>query len=165
MGGRREAREQGEPMSVTSRLLARRSLVRSAQVVVGLLLAWAGLAKLGDISTLVRDIHNFRLLPVAGENLIAIVLPWIELMVALSMLLGIRPRAGAVVATGLMLVVTTAVVLALVRGLSIECGCFGTAGAGRVGTAKLFENAGILAVAAAGVLRPHPAPGGSGDAA
>jgi uncharacterized membrane protein YphA (DoxX/SURF4 family) len=142
-------------MRALARPLARRVVVRSAQIVVGVLLAWAALAKLGDIPALARDIHQFRLLPIAGENLLAMVLPWIELTAALSLLLGIRSRAGAVVAASLMAVFTTTVALALVRGLSIECGCFGTASAWRIGTAKLFENLAILAVAAVAILGPQ----------
>jgi uncharacterized membrane protein YphA (DoxX/SURF4 family) len=129
--------------------------VRGAQIVVGILLAWAALAKLGDVPGLARDIHHFRILPVAAENLLAMVLPWIELTAGLSLVLGIRARAGALVATGLLVVVTAAVASALARGLSIECGCFGHAMAWRVGTPKLIENLALTAVSAVGALRPR----------
>lgn len=141
-------------MSLVGRLLAHRFVVRGAQIAVGMLLSWAALAKLGDISSLARDIHNFRVLPRAAENLVAMVLPWIELTAAASLVLGIRPRAGAIAATGLMLVFTAAVALAVARGLNIDCGCFGTAGATRTGGAKLAENLGMLALAVVGAVQP-----------
>lgn len=147
MGGSRESGGPGARVSALGPLLAHRTVVRCAQLVVGFLLAWAALAKLGDIPALAADIHNYRILPVAAENLVAIVLPWIELAAAVSLLLGIRPRAAAFVATGMLFVFTTAVTLAVVRGLSIECGCFGTASAMRTGGAKLAENLGMLALA------------------
>jgi hypothetical protein len=53
-----------------------------------------------------------------------------------------------------MVVVTAAVAVALARGLDIQCGCFGTASAGRVGIEKLFENLAILSAAAVGTLLP-----------
>lgn len=162
MGGGGNARDERDRMRSANvslpRWLAQRAVVRAAQVAVGLVLAWAALAKMGDIPALARDIHNFRIVPVAGENLLAVVLPWVELTTALSLLLGVRPRAGAVVAAGFMVVFTAAVGLALARGLSIECGCFGTAGAWRIGTAKLLENVGVLAVAAVGTLGPVHTP-------
>lgn len=144
-------------MSPILRWLAERPVVRTAQIVVGALLAWAALAKLGDVPALARDVHQFRLVPVAGENLLAIVLPWIEMTAALSLLVGFRARAGAVVAAGLMTVFTAAVAIALARGLSIECGCFGTASGWRVGTTKLLMNVGILALAGVAMLRPRTA--------
>lgn len=139
-------------MKPLASLLARRGVVRTAQVVLGVLLGWAALAKLGDIPGLARDVHNFRLLPVAAEHLLAIVLPWIELTAALALVVGIRSRAGAVVATSLMVVLTTAVAIAMARGLNFECGCFGSAGATRVGVAKLLENLALLAIALVGTL-------------
>ncbi len=143
-------------MNALARSLAHPAAVRLAQVVLGILLGWAALAKLGDIPALARAVHNFRIVPLPGENLLAMVLPWIELTTALSLLLGIRPRAGAVAATGLLVVLTTAVALGLARGLDIECGCFGTSDASHVGTVKLLENLGMLALAALGTRRTLP---------
>lgn len=143
-------------MSAFLRLFGHPAVVRCAQVALGILLAWAALAKLGDIPALARDIHGFRLLHPAGDNLVAIVLPWIELTAAASLVLGIRPRAGAFAALGLLLLFTTAVALAVIRGLDIECGCFGTVGAIRTGGAKLAENLGMLALAAIGAMKPVP---------
>jgi putative oxidoreductase len=157
MGGLGRAREQGFTVSAMAALLRHRAVVRTAQLAVGIVLAWAALAKLGDIPGLARDIHHYRLVPLAGENLLAIVLPWIELAAAVSLLLGIRARAGSLVAAGLMVVLTAAVALAIARGLNIECGCFGTAGAGRVGIAKLLENLAILTAAGVGTLLPAEA--------
>lgn len=137
--------------------LERPAVVRAAQLAVGLLLAWAALAKLGDIPALARDVHHFRLVPAAAENLLAVVLPWIELAAALSMLLGIRPRAGALVAAACLAVFTAAVALALARGLNIECGCFGTASASRVGAWKLVSNAGLLGASLVAMLPLRPA--------
>jgi uncharacterized membrane protein YphA (DoxX/SURF4 family) len=129
--------------------------VRACQVVTGVLLGVAALAKLGDLPSFAVQIHNFRILPVPLENLAAVVLPWVELVAALSLVLGVRRRAGAVVATGLLAVFTLAVAAALARGLDIECGCFGTADASRVGLGKLLQNLALLAVAWVGTLEPR----------
>jgi len=131
---------------------ARALAVRTAQLAVGILLGWAALAKLGDIPALAAQIHHFRILPAGGENALAIVLPWIELAAAVSLVLGIRARAGAVVAAGLLILFTAAVGLALSRGLDVACGCFGSAGATPAGGAKLLVNLGMLALAVTGAL-------------
>lgn len=129
-------------------------LIRMCQVAIGILLAWAALAKLGDLPAFAQEIHNFRIVPVSIENLVAMVLPWVELVTALFLVLGVAPRSGALVATGLLAVFTVAVGAAIARGLDIKCGCFGTSDASRVGLAKLLENLLLLAVAVAGTLRP-----------
>ncbi len=133
--------------------LTHRWTVRFCQIGIGLLFAAAALAKLGDLHSFQEEIHNFKILPVAVENLAAMTLPWIELVAALALILGIRARSGALVAASLMAVFLVAVVVAMARGLDIECGCFGTADGTRVGLLKLLENSGMLALAAVGSLR------------
>ena len=128
-------------------------LSRLCQVAIGLVFAAAALTKLGDLGRFAQDVHNFRLVPVAAENVVAMTLPWVELVAALALLLGVRARAGAVVATGLLVLFTVAVGLAIARGLDIQCGCFGTADASRVGLFKVIENVGLTAVSAFAVGR------------
>ena len=135
------------------RMLAWGPLRRGAQILLGLLFAYAALAKIVDVSAMAKEVHNFHLVPLWSENLIAMVVPWVELVAALALVLGISPRAGAWVAGALLMVFTAGVIAAMARGLSFECGCFGTASATRVGWAKLAENAGMLVLAALGAQR------------
>lgn len=156
----------GEPGGIVKRLaaaLGRPAVQRPAQIVVGVLLGWAALAKLSDLPSFARDIHHFHLMPVAGENLLAIVLPWVELVAALALILNLRARGGALVAAALLGIFTAAVGVALARGLDITCGCFGTAGASRVGVLKLLENVAFLTLATIALLPPRraAAPGGA----
>jgi len=145
-----------------SALLRHPVLIRAAQIAIGLLMAWAALAKLSDLPAFAQQIHNFRIYPFFefGENLAAMVLPWIEILAALSLILGVRPRAGSVVSAALLGVFTLAVVAALARGLNVECGCFGTASGSRVGLAKVLENLGMLALALIGCQRACSEPPG-----
>ncbi len=133
--------------------LEKNHVVRGCQILIGLIFAWAALAKLGDLPAFAQDIHNFRLVPVATENLVAVTLPWIELVAALAALLNVRARAGSVILTLLLAVFTAAVALAMMRGLSFECGCFGKDDTTSVGVVKLLQNVGMLAVAAIAMRR------------
>jgi uncharacterized membrane protein YphA (DoxX/SURF4 family) len=142
-------------MSGLKAFFTSRATIRTAQVVIGVLLAVAALAKLGDVKAFALQVHNFRILPVALENLVAITLPWIELVAALALMLGVRARSGGYVATALMAVFTVAVVAAVARGLDFECGCFGTADSTRVGGTKIAQNLGMLAVACMSAVRPR----------
>ncbi len=144
-------------MSGIAGLLKDPRIVRGAQIVIGFLVGWAALAKIGDLGAFARQVHNFQLLPVGVENLVAMTLPWIELMAALSLFLGLRPRSGAVVMTVLLVVFTGGVAAAMARGLNFECGCFGTASGARVGFQKILENLLMLAAAAIGCIRPAAA--------
>lgn len=140
-------------MNGMMRFLTHRWTVRSCQFAIGIAFTVAGLAKLVDLPQMAQAVHNFRILPIWSENLLAMVLPWLEIVAGLSLMLGIEARAGAAVATALMLVFTAAVAAAWARGLDFECGCFGKPDASAIGAFKLAQNLGFLTLASIASLR------------
>lgn len=140
-------------MDVLKRFLRDRRTIRVSQILIGLVFLLAALPKIGDMASFATQIHNFRMMPIALENLLAMVLPWVELVAGLALVLGVRARAGALVATVLSAVFLIAIGQAVARGLDIECGCFGTADGSHVGIRKLLEDVGYLALALIGVQR------------
>ena len=136
-----------------ARMLTAPLTIRLCRVVVGLVMLAAALGKIADPGSFASQIHHFRLLPEGGENLLAILLPWVELVAGLALVLGVRARSAAWLSTGMMVVFTLAVGLAVARGLDIECGCFGTSDATKVGGTKLVENLLITGAAIVASLR------------
>ena len=130
-------------------------VVRGSQIVIGLIFAWAALAKLGDLEAFATAVHNFRIVPVATENLLAVTLPWIELVAAVALILNVQARCAAVLLASLLVLFTLGIALAMMRGLSFECGCFGKDDSTSVGVVKLLQNTGMLIVAAISVRRPR----------
>jgi uncharacterized membrane protein YphA (DoxX/SURF4 family) len=133
--------------------LARPGVMRITHIATGLVFLAAALGKIGDTPWFAQQVHNYRATPPWTENAIAIVLPWIELVVGLALVLGLRARAGAVIALALMLVFTAAVAAAWARGLDFRCGCFGKVGASTIGAHKFLENLGLTALAALAARR------------
>ncbi|HEX6852424.1 MAG TPA: MauE/DoxX family redox-associated membrane protein [Candidatus Polarisedimenticolaceae bacterium] len=137
--------------------LRHRWVVRTAQIATALVFLAAALPKISDVPQFAKDIAAYQLAPVWSHHLLAMTLPWIELVVALALLAGIRERAAAVVATGAMVVFTLAVVWAWSKGLSIDCGCFGKGASEPVGASKLLQNVGLTALAAVAAVRARGA--------
>lgn len=122
---------------------------RAAQIVAGLIFIAAALPKIADLGAFVASVHNFHLepvVPMAATSLLAITIPWVELIAGLALVGGVRPRAGAVVYTVMLAAFTLGIVAAMARGLSFDCGCFGKAGAATIGVKKLAENVAMLMV-------------------
>lgn len=134
--------------------LAHPALVRVAQLAIGAVFVAAALAKIGDAAYVAQQVHNYHLAPVWAENLIATVMPWIELVAGVALVIGPRRRAGAVIVLAFMLLFTVAVGAAWARGLDFHCGCFGKAGAGVIGASKFLENVGLTLLATIAVLKP-----------
>lgn len=114
------------------------------RVLVGGVFVVAAADKLGNPEPFAQAIANYRLLPLQLVNGVAIVLPWVELMVGLMLLVGIRVRAAATVAVALLVIFTAALLSALVRGLDISCGCFSQTAAERLGWGRVVEDVALL---------------------
>ena len=91
---------------------------------MGAVFLGAAFPKIRDPDLFALSIHNYQMLPPWGVNLMAVVLPWLELVVGGCLVVGIWRRACAVIMTVLMVVFMIALASAASRGLSISCGCF-----------------------------------------
>ena len=140
-------------MDGLKRFLTHRTTVRFCQIAIGAVFLYAALPKIGDVGSFAKQIHNYRLIPIATENVFAMVLPWIELVAGLALILGIGARSGAVLSAGLMVVFIVAIGQAVARGLDIDCGCFGTSDAAQVGVRRIVEDFVVLGLALVGSLR------------
>ncbi len=100
-----------------------------------------------DVAGFADSILNYRVPPRVLTNLVAITLPWIEILAGAMLVLGLWKRASALVITVLMVVFLLAITQAVVRGLNIKCGCFGTVEGRKVGLIALAEDAAMFAAA------------------
>ena len=69
-------------------------------------------------------VYNYQILPDVLVNLVSLFLPWIELMVGLSLILGIWLPGAVLLCNLLLLAFFSTLVFNLARGLDIDCGCF-----------------------------------------
>ena len=70
-------------------------------------------------------IDAYGILPETAVVWVARTLPWFELLLGLMLLSGFLPRISASLATGLLLFFFVVLVRSYVKGLDIDCGCFG----------------------------------------
>ena len=96
-------------------------------VLAGIFLAAGGL-KVVDPQSSVAAVRAYELLPARLETLVGWGLPFVEIALGLLLAAGALTRLAAVASAALIAVFVLAVVSAAVRGLSIDCGCFGGGG-------------------------------------
>jgi putative oxidoreductase len=129
-------------------------------IAVGLIFVYSAVPKILAVDDFARAIRNYQIMPVWSHNLLALWLPWIELFAGLSLVSGIWKKGGTAVLLVILSVFTAALVIAVIRGLDIDCGCFGhTAGqiakAHRVGTQKIIENLAMIVIVFFAFLPVH----------
>jgi putative oxidoreductase len=126
------------PMSTVAQSIAGRPILRVARlllrVAIAALFLFAAITKLVDPSSFAEQIANYQLTPWPATAVLSVFLPALELCVGISLLLG-RWESGALVWVAILLTIFSGALLsAIVRGLSIDCGCFG----------RSIENTGTL---------------------
>jgi uncharacterized membrane protein YphA (DoxX/SURF4 family) len=128
---------------------------------IGLAAVWlvSGLLKAVDPDQTYIAVRAYDVLPDAGVEVVAALLPWVELALGILLLAGIGVRLVAVLSAALLLVFVAGVAQAWARGLAIDCGCFGGGGAVEPGETtyaqELVRDAGFLLMAGWLVVRPR----------
>jgi len=115
---------------------------------LGGIFLYAGIIKVIDPAGFALSIYNYKLLPEWMINAVAILLPWVEIMVGGSLLLGIWTMCSSLVASVLLGIFACALSINLARGLDISCGCFTTAtDSGSINWIYLIRDLGLLGMA------------------
>jgi len=123
----------------------------AARVLLGLVWAWAAVAKMGDPAASVRAVRAYELLPEWLAQGVGYGLPFLEMGLAILLIAGLATRLAAVLSSALLVVFLAGIISAAARGLQIECGCFG--GGGQLGAGQstayageILRDAGLLVV-------------------
>jgi uncharacterized membrane protein YphA (DoxX/SURF4 family) len=100
-------------------------VVTVARWLLGALLVWAGVLKIGHPVDLASAIAGFRLLPPELVAPLAVVLPYFEVLLGLYLLAGLFTRVVAWIAAAQFAIYAAAIASAVLRGIPANCGCFG----------------------------------------
>jgi len=95
------------------------------RIVLGAIFIVAGVSKIGHASLFAAEIAGFRILPQIVIAPLALVLPFLELLLGAYLILGLFTRAAAWIAVLLLALFDGAIASAVVRGMTVNCGCFG----------------------------------------
>lgn len=116
------------------------------RLILGFLFLYASLDKIICPAKFAEVIYNYRLLPVELLNICAVIVPWIEAFIGISLLMGIRVEISAFLLSGMTLFFIIMIISAIIRGLNIECGCFSLDSEGSlVSWKRVIEDVFILA--------------------
>ena len=134
-------------------------LIALGRVGLGGFLVLAGLLKARAPGAFATEIANYQLWPAVAPY-VAATLPMIELGLGVALIAAPRAwrRAAALAAALLLAGFTFAVGSVYVRGLNIDCGCFGTGG-GPITFVTILRNLALLGAALALVRFQAPQAG------
>jgi hypothetical protein len=122
------------------------TLTRGLCLVLGAVFVCAAIPKLLRPGEFASAVANYRLLPLSWVNAAALTLPWWELLAAAAIQWRPWRGGGALVLAGLLTIFLCAIASAMLRGLDINCGCYGGESL-RVGAVALLVDALLLGAA------------------
>ncbi len=95
--------------------------------VIAAVFIYAGASKVGDPVAFARDISNFHILPWPISTRLAFYLPWLEIICGAALLLRWLRFGAVAILAALTAVFIAATITARLRGIDVNCGCFGSA--------------------------------------
>jgi putative oxidoreductase len=109
-----------------SKLVGNRYAVLACRLILGLIFLLSAIGKLMDLQGSVDAVYGFNVFPLGFAHIAGLVVPFIELLMALGLLFGVLTRLAALGASimSIAFFLVKAHVL-LIQGRQIDCGCFG----------------------------------------
>ncbi len=114
---------------------------------LGCVFIYASLDKIRHPDLFAEAVYNYQLLPEMAVNLVAICLPWLELLSGILLVLGLWMEGSILILSGLMVVFIGALGINLARGLDVHCGCFITQSSDPITILTLFRDSLFLLLA------------------
>lgn len=108
----------------------------AARWILGLTFIYASYDKILAPADFAKIVYGYDLFPNNAINLIAIVLPFIELVCGLALILSIYPRSAALIINGMLVAFIIVLSINLIRGHEFNCGCFSVKKAGYLSSAE-----------------------------
>lgn len=99
----------------------RETILSVARICFGVVFIFAGTDKILNPKEFAEVVFNYRVLPDVLINLVAVVLPWIEVISGLCVALKRRIAGGLTVLNGLLVIFSALIVFNIIRGIDISC--------------------------------------------
>lgn len=119
------------------------------RLILAAVFLFAAPGKLADPTSFARDIDNYRMIPDALIGPLALMIPPAEIVIGLALVSGVWARGAALVSSAMLVGFAVGMVQAIVRGIDLDCGCFGALAEAQVSGWTVGRN---LTLALFGVL-------------
>ena len=98
------------------------------RVILGIIFIYASYEKILDPAAFSKNIHNYHTTDnlIWVENLVALILPWLELIVGVFLIFGVFLEGATSITIGMLIFFIIILSQAVFRGIDVHCGCFKT---------------------------------------
>jgi len=119
-------------------------LALTIRLALGCLFIWSSLPKVFLPHAFLGDVYAYRLVGPTSGMMVAMILPWLELLTGMCLLGGLFVSGALLTCMGMAVIFLVGVSWALYQGLNISCGCFGSSASVPIGYGTLIRIIAIL---------------------
>lgn len=119
-------------------------IIDSFRIIISLVFLFASIPKINSPQDFYQSILNYKVISGIPAFFFAITIPWIELISSVLLLFSFWIKENLIILNFLLIVFTILIIRALLIGLDIECGCFGSNYSQNVGIPKILENIALI---------------------
>lgn len=120
--------------------LKRKEIILLLRLVVGATFIYASYDKILHPHQFGIAVRAYQVVPLNLSNFVALAVAWSEMIAGVLLILGAFTRQAAATLALLLIVFVTAILIVMVKGLVIDCGCFSPTGGSTVGPFLLIRN-------------------------
>jgi uncharacterized membrane protein YphA (DoxX/SURF4 family) len=117
-------------------------LTLASRLFVGTYFILAAVTKIADPTDFAGQIENYTIMPNIGINIMALILPWLEVITAIMLIIGTQVKSASRLMIAMIVMFNIAILYAFFNGINIDCGC-GLAEE-KVGYGKVIKNLGLV---------------------
>jgi uncharacterized membrane protein YphA (DoxX/SURF4 family) len=109
----------------------------AARWILGLTFIYASFHKIVSPAEFAKIVYGYELFPAVFINLIAIIIPFLELITGLALVIGVYPRSAAIIINALLVAYLIVLTINLIRGHEFDCGCFASGQSGYTSSSEV----------------------------
>ncbi len=94
------------------------------RIYIGAIFIYASIHKIIHPDIFAVDIATYDILPLSLVNLMAIILPYIEMVSGILIIIGPFQKEAALMISAMMTIFLIAIIIAIYKGINASCGCF-----------------------------------------
>tara|TARA_Y100001970_G_C13696448_1_gene585015 strand:- start:130 stop:573 length:444 start_codon:yes stop_codon:yes gene_type:complete len=106
------------------KIMSNRYVILLSRFILGIIFIYASIDKIIDPVSFSSTIDNYHISPYSLNNIAALVIPWLELIIGVFLICGIFINGSSFIAILLLLFFIFILTQALLRGINVDCGCF-----------------------------------------
>ena len=132
--------------------LASKGFILVLRLFLGGIFIYSSIHKIHNPEQFAVSVRAYQIIPLSLSNLYALLVAWSEAVAAIMLIFGIMTRKAAAAILILLVMFIIAIITTLIRGLTLDCGCFSSAGGHSTNFGLIVQDL-FLVVAAVMVMR------------